>query len=235
MLYVLYLRNRLEESPDFKELTGTHKVQSSPLRSVFKRYPVTLLRVIALSTSVLAIGYVIPAYMPLFLQQQVGMAPGTTAWLATAASTFAIAIGFAAGYLIDRSGRRNIMVLGLGTILVTMFPIMYFMKATGGNLIVTGLGHMLLVGLAGASAVPVYATLTSAFPAAVRYTGAAIGFGLGSAIGGGLGPYLAGQFTEMTGNSYAASGVVAGAAILGIAVIATMPNSNSSAAPEAKP
>ncbi|WP_305093474.1 MFS transporter [Prescottella sp. R16] len=233
MLYVLYLRKRLEESPDFQELAGAHKIQSSPVRSVVTRYPLTLLRVIALSTSVLAIGYVVPAYMPLFLQQQVDMAPGTTAWIATAGSTCAIFIGFGAGFLIDRSGRRNTMIIGLGTILVTMFPIMYFIKATGGNLIVTAGGHMLLVGLAGASAVPVYATLTSAFPAAVRYTGAAIGFGLGSAIGGGLGPYLAGKFTAITGNPYAASGVVGAAALLGIVVIATMPNSNSSAAPEA--
>lgn len=233
MLYVLYLRKRLEESPDFQELAGAHQVQSSPVRSVVTRYPATLLRVIALSTSVLAIGYVVPAYMPLFLQQQVDMAPGVTAWIATAGSTFAVVIGFGAGFLIDRAGRRNTMVIGLGIILVSMFPIMYFMKTTGGNLIVTAGGHMLLVGLAGASAVPVYATLTSAFPAAVRYTGAAIGFGLGSAIGGGLGPYLAGKFTAITGNPYAASGVVGIAALLGIVVIATMPNSNSSAAPEA--
>ena len=233
MLYVLFLRSRLEESPEFKELADKHEVQSSPLRSVVKRYPATLLRVIALSTSVLAIGYVVPAYMPLFLQQEVGMAPGTTAWVATAGSTFAIVVGFASGFMIDRSGRRNTMILGLGIILVSMFPIMYLIKATGGNLFVTALGHMLLVGLAGASAVPVYATLTSAFPAAVRYTGAAIGFGLGSAIGGGAGPYLAGKLTALTGNSYAASIVVGAAALLGIVVIASMPNSNGNAAPEA--
>ncbi|MFC9790107.1 MFS transporter [Rhodococcus sp. NPDC127528] len=233
MLYVLFLRTRLEESPDFKELADKHEVQSSPVHSVVTRYPVTLLRVIALSASVLAIGYVVPAYMPLFLQREVGMAPGTTAWLATAGSAFAIAVGFASGFMIDRSGRRNTMILGLGTILVAMFPIMFLIKSTGGNLIVTALGHMLLVGLAGASAVPVYATLTSAFPAAVRYTGAAIGFGLGSAIGGGAGPYLAGKLTAATGNPYAASVVVGAAALLGIVVIATMPNSNSSAAPEA--
>ncbi|NKS41575.1 MFS transporter [Rhodococcus hoagii] len=231
MMYVLHLRTRLEESPEFEKLAGKHEVQSAPLRLVVKRYPGTLLRVIAISTSVLAIGYVIPAYMPLFLHQEVGIPTGTTAWLATAGSTFAIVLGFAAGFLIDRNGRRKTMMLALGIILVTMFPIMYVIKATGGNLIVTALGHMLLVGLAGASAVPVYATLTSAFPAAVRYTGAAIGFGLGSALGGGLGPYLAGKLTAATGNPYAASIVVGGAALLGMVVIATMPNSNSSAAP----
>lgn len=233
MLYVLYLRTRLEESPEFKGLADKHKVQSAPLRSVITRYPVTLLRVIAISTSVLAIGYVVPAYMPLFLQQEVGMTPGATAWLATAGSAFAIAISFGAGFLIDRSGRRVTLILALGILLVAMFPIMYFIKATDGLLIVTALGHMLLVGMAGAAAVPVYATLTSAFPAAVRYTGAAIGFGLGSALGGGFGPYLAAKFTEMTGNAYASSGVVAAAALLGIIVIVTMPNSNTSAGPEA--
>lgn len=233
MLYVLFLRKRLEESPDFKELADKHEVRSSPVRSVLTGYPAALLRVIALSTSVLAIGYVVPAYMPLFLQQQVGMAPGATAWLATLGSAFAIAVGFGAGFLIDRAGRRNTTTLGLGIILVSMFPIMYAIKATGGNPVLTAAGYMLLVGMAGASAVPVYATLTSAFPAAVRYTGAAIGFGLGSAIGGGLGPYSAGKLADLTGNAYAASGVVGAAALLGIVVIVTMPNSGGSAAPEA--
>ncbi len=51
--------------------------RSSPPRCVWSSSgtPVTLLRVIAISTSVLAIGYVIPAYMPLFLRQEVGMPP----------------------------------------------------------------------------------------------------------------------------------------------------------------
>jgi len=233
MLYVLYLRNRLEETPDFKKLANEQEVQSTPLRSVVNGYPMTLLRVSALSTSVLAIGYVVPAYMPLFMQKEVGMATGTTAWLATVGSTFAIALGFGAGYMIDRAGRRSTMILCLGIILVAMFPIMYLIKTTGGSLFVAVPGHMLLVALAGAGAVPVYATLTSAFPAAVRYTGAAIGFGVGSALGGGFGPYLAGAFTNMSGNPYAASAVVGAAAVLGIVVIATMPGSNTNAASEA--
>lgn len=233
MLFVLYLRNRLEETPEFQELSTKHEVQSSPVRSVVTNYPATLLRVIALSTSVLAIGYVVPAYMPLFMQQEVGMVPGTTAWIATAGSATAVVIGFVVGFMIDRTGRRDTMVFTLGVLLFGMFPIMWAIKVTGGNLWVATPGHMILVAMAGGAAVPVYATLTSAFPAAVRYTGAAIGFGLGSAIGGGFGPYLAGQFTALTGNSYAASGVVAAAALLGIIVIITMPNSNSNAAPEA--
>ena len=233
MLFVLYLRNRLEESPDFKELAAKQAVQSSPVRSVVTKYPATLARVIALSASVLAIGYVVPAYMPLFMQQEVGMVPGTTAWIATAASSFAVVLGFTAGFMVDRVGRRNTMVVGMSMLLVGMFPIMYFIKVSGGSLWIATPGHMLLGALAGAVAVPVYATLTSAFPAAVRYTGAAIGFGLGSAIGGGFGPFLAGSLTEMTGNSYAASVVVGAAALLGIIVIVTMPNSNSNSAPEA--
>lgn len=224
MAYTLYLRTRLEESPGFRELADRHAVQSSPLRSLLRGHTINLLKVIGLSTSVLAIGYVVPAYVPLFLQQQVGMAPGTTAGIATFASACSIAIGFGAGFLIDRSGRRITMTSFLVTIAIIMFPVMYLMKTTDGNIAVTAIGQMLLVGLAGAAAVPVYATLTSIFPPSVRYTGAAIGFGVGSALGGGFGPYLAGKFTDVTGNAYAAAGVVAAAAILGIAVIATMPS-----------
>ncbi|WP_280464053.1 MFS transporter [Nocardia carnea] len=223
MAYTLYLRTRLEESPGFRKLADNHKVPTAPVRALLRGHARNLIKVTALSVSVLAIGYIVPAYMPLFMQQQVGMAAGITAGIATFASACSIAIGFGAGLLIDKSDRRVTMVIFLGVLAVIMFPIMYLIKATGGNIVVTALGQMLLIGFAGAAAVPVYATLTASFPAAVRYTGAAIGFGIGSALGGGLGPYLAGKFTEMTGNAYAAAGVVAVAAALGISVIMTMP------------
>ena len=223
MVYTLYLRTRLEESPGFRRLADSQEVPTAPVRSLFRGHTRNLLKVIALSVSVLAIGYIVPAYLPLFMQQQVGMTAGVTAGIATFASACGIAIGFGAGVLIDKSDRRTTMAIFLVALAVIMFPIMYLIKATGGNLVVTTLGQTLLTGFAGAAAVPVYATLTATFPASVRYTGAAIGFGIGSALGGGLGPYLAGKFTEITGNAYAAAGVVAVAAALGFSVIMTMP------------
>ena len=223
-LIVLYLRTRLEESPEFRRLADLQELRKAPVRAVFQGYAGTLFKVVAISASVLLTGYVVAAYMPLFLQQQVGLAPGTTAGIATFASFFGIILGFSAGFLIDRLGRKATMILILTIVGLLMFPAMYLMKLTGGNFVVTALLQMLLAGLAGAAAVPAYATFTALFPVSVRYTGAAMGFGLGSAIGGGFGPYLAGLLTEVTGNIYAPAGLVAAAALLGIAVISTMPS-----------
>jgi len=219
----LYLRNRLEESPEFRKLADLNAVRRAPVRAVFTGHPVTLIKIIVISGVVLAIGYIVSAFLPLFLQQEVGLAPGTTAGIAAFAAALGIILGLGAGLLVDRIGRRWTMILILALIGAAFLPVMYLMKSTG-NIAIIAVGQLLLAGSAGAVSVPAYAVFTSMFPASVRYTGAAIGFGVGSALGGGFGPYVAAQLTEITGSPYAAAGVVMACAVIGIAVISTMPN-----------
>ncbi|MGM0930531.1 MAG: MFS transporter [Actinomycetota bacterium] len=218
----LYLRNSLEESPEFRRLADLREVRNSPIRDLFRGHLGDLFKVIAISAAVLAMGYVISGYLPLFLQQEVGLLTGTTAGIASIAAFVAIALALSAGFIIDRIGRRATLILIFALLGILIFPAMWMMNNSGANVVVIAALQTILVSMAGAVAVPAYAAFTSIFPPSVRYTGAAIGFGVGSAIGGGFGPYLAGQATAITGSPYAPAIVIALAAVIGIAIAATI-------------
>lgn len=220
----LLLRLGLEDSPEFKRLAESREVPRTPVRDLFAGYWPQLLKVTILSATVLMIGYIIAAFLPLFLQQQAGFTAGTTAAMASISGVTAMVFTVIAGLVIDRLGRRNMMFVVMGALAVLFYPILVMMQANDGNFAVGLAGLAVLGGLGGAAAAPAYAALTAVFPARVRYTGAALGFGLGSAIGGGFGPWLAAKLTESTGNIYAPAFLAIGAALLGIAIIATLPS-----------
>lgn len=220
----LLLRLGLEDSPEFKRLADEHKVPRTPVRDLFTGYWRPLLKVTFLSATVLMIGYIVAAFLPLFLQKQAGFTAGTTAAMASISGVTAIVFTLAAGFVIDRIGRRNLMFVVLGALAVLFYPLLMLMQANDDNFLVGMFGMMILGGLGGAAASPAYAALTAVFPARVRYTGAALGFGLGSALGGGLGPWLSAQLTESTGNIYSPAFLAIGAALIGIALISTLPS-----------
>lgn len=220
----LLLRVGLEDSPEFKRLSESRKVPRTPVRELFAGYRPQLVKVTFLSATVLMIGYIVAAFLPLFLQEEAGFAVGATSTMASVAGVTAMAFTVAAGLVIDKIGRRNLMFAVLGSLALLFYPILLMMQANDGNFVVGMVGLSVLAGLGGAAAAPAYAALTAVFPARVRYTGAALGFGLGSAIGGGVGPWLAAKLTESTGNIYAPAFLAIGAALVGIAIIATLPS-----------
>lgn len=220
----LLLRLGLEDSPEFKRIAAEQKVDRSPVRELFNGYRTQLFKVALLSGTVLMIGYIVAAYLPIFLQEEADFSATQTATMASIMGLTAIAFTMGTALIIDRLGRRNTMFILMGLLALLFFPVLVAMKAAAGVYTVGLLGFMLLGGLGGASAAPAYAALTAVFPARVRYTGAALGFGLGSAIGGGFGPWLAGKLTVITGNPYASAFLAVGAALVGIAVIATLPS-----------
>lgn len=222
-LVCLVMRMRLEDSPEFERLVRNDRIPPAPVRELLTRHPGALAKVVVLSATVLMIGYLMATYVPLFLQEQVGFSAGAAAGLASFYALAAIGLTIGAGLVIDRVGRRNTMVIVMGSLAVLFVPVLMLAKATGGHLLVTGIGFAVLSGLGGAVGAPMYATLTAVFPARVRYTGAAFGFGLGSALGGGVGPWLAAQLSASTDNPYAGGLLASGAAVVAVVVVFTLP------------
>jgi len=228
---VFFLRAGLDDSPEFRRLAAVNEVRKSPIRELLRHHKLSLLKVIGISASVLALGYIVAGFFPLFQQQQLGLPVGTTAGIASFAAFAGMLIGFSAGLATDRIGRRATLILILALSGGLMFPVLFLMLATGGAIIPIALLQMIMGGLGGAAAVPAYATFTTIFPPSVRYTGAAIGFGIGSAIGGGFAPFLSQLFTQLTGNVFAPAGVAIVAALIGITLALRIPNRGAAVDP----
>lgn len=220
---VLVLRTRLDDSPEFTRNAEQEQTTSkTPFRDVVSEYPLTLVRVVLLAMSVLFIGYFASAYLPIHLQTAGGMAPGEAARFASLGMLSAMPCMLLTGKLVDRYGRQRTQVVLLLLVAVAVFPLMYAVDATEGNVALAAVGFIAFVCVAGSVAIPAYSTFTASFPTRVRYTGAALGYGLGGALGAGFGPYLAALSAELTGSRFAPAVLILIACAIGLAVTSTM-------------
>lgn len=220
-LLVLVLRTRLDDSPEFKKNAEREETTSkAPLRDVVTQYPLALARVVVLAASVLFIGYFASAYLPIYLQTAGGMSPGEAARFASVGMLAAMPCMLLTGKLVDRYGRQRTQITLLLLVAAAVFPMMYAVGSGGGVLAVVG--FIAFVCLGGAVAVPAFATFTASFPTRVRYTGAALGYGLGGALGAGFGPYLSALSAELTGSRYAPAVLVLVVSAVGLVLTSTM-------------
>ena len=220
----LLFRLWIDDSPAFRRVAERQQIPTAPVREMVRSHWPALLRVIAIAIVASLIGNVVGGYLPVFMQRDAGFTPGTTALTAAVAATLGLPFLLLTGLVVDRIGRRAAMVTLLVYSAVIVFPALLVIKASAGVIAVVVLAQLSLSIAGGATSVPAYSVYTGLFPARVRYTGAAVGFGIGTAIGGGFGPYLAGLLAAATGNPYAPALLVAAGAVLGIAVITTAPN-----------
>ncbi|MEJ2890642.1 MFS transporter [Actinomycetospora aeridis] len=231
---VLVLRTRLDDSPEFKRSAEREETASrTPVRDVVRQHPLALARVVVLAASVLFIGYFSAAYLPIYLQTAGGLSPGEAARFASVGMISAMPCMLLTGKLVDRYGRQRVQILLLVLAAVVVFPMMAAVGAPEGAGVLGVAGFIVFVCIGGSVAVPAFASFTASFPTRVRYTGAALGYGLGGALGAGFGPYLSALSAELTGSRYASAALLLVVAAVGLVVAATM--RDTTAAPTADP
>ncbi|MCP9185962.1 MFS transporter, partial [Acinetobacter baumannii] len=129
------------------------------------------------------------------------------------AFTWAIFTLFA-GYISDLIGRRNTYLIGFVLQAIgaaALFPLVNTgdLKMLYVALISLSLGLGLTYGAQSA----MYAEL---FPASIRATGVSITYAIGSVLGGAFAPMIAASLVEATGTTFAVSGYLVTASIVGL-------------------
>ncbi|GAA4927562.1 MFS transporter [Actinomycetospora succinea] len=229
---VLVLRTRLDDSPEFKRNAAREETSSkTPVRDIARQHPLALGRVVVLAASVLFIGYFASAYLPIYLQTAGGLAPGEAARFASVGMLSAMPCMLLTGKLVDRWGRQRVQIVLLVLAAAVVFPMMSAVGAEGGAGALGVIGFIAFVCIGGAVAVPAFASFTASFPTRVRYTGAALGYGLGGALGAGFGPYLSALSAEVTGSRFAPAVLLLVVAAVGVAIAATMRDTTTAAEP----
>lgn len=163
----LFVRAKLNESPEFEEAKATGATEKNPLLTALHRH--------------------LPAQPH---QRPAPDVRSTALGAITTASILAIGVTFAAGTLTDRIGRRPIYVAGCVTAIAFGFPM--YLLTEGGNpvlvvaVFVFGIGviHASLTGAQGS-------LLTEQFRTSTRTSGASLGYQVAASLGG-FAPLLAG-------------------------------------------
>lgn len=196
----LYVRLKIEETPDFVKVMETNQRAKFPLADVFTKYGKPL----ALGTLI-----TILVFLFFYLLTVFALSWGTTV-LMYSRSGFLEAqlvsmIFFAAGIILSaalagRYGPLNMLLLS--SIVIFIFGLFISKMFIAGNwpYLVTFLsGAMFLVGV---NYGPLGTALASLFPAPVRYTGASLAFTLAGILGGSLTPYFASSIAGHYGLQY---------------------------------
>jgi MFS transporter, MHS family, proline/betaine transporter len=214
-----YLRTRLEETPVFRDFENqpheTHGTALS-LKDLFIHYGKPLLLLGALAAALNIVNYVLLAYIPTYMHQQLRMSENLSLLVPLIGMLSMMVFLPLAGWLSDRLGRKTMWWFSLGGLFVMSAPM--FMLMTHGVL-----GAVIGFTVLGLLYVPQLATISAMFPAMfpthVRYAGMAIAYNISTTIFGGTAPLVSAALVTKTGNAlfpayYMMAACVAGAIAL---------------------
>jgi MFS transporter, MHS family, proline/betaine transporter len=216
----LYIRLRLDDTPQFTELSKEQLVASSPLREAVGTAWRPILQVIGLMI-VFNIGYyVVFTFLPTYFIATLHFTKTNAFVSITLASLVALVLILPLAALSDRVGRRPMLIVGSLAFAVLGYPL--FLLLNSGSLAAAIAAHCLLAVI---EAVYVSAAVTAGvelFATRVRYSGFSIGYNVCVAVFGGTTPYVVTWLTAETGNNVAPAYYVVAAALVSLATILTI-------------
>lgn len=193
----LYIRMKLEDSPEFRKLEEQGTKSKAPLREVFlwKRAMALVFTIITLHASMF---YLVLTFASTYLSGTLGFDSGTTLLYVFLASALAAVVMPFGGMFTDKFGRKPFLfvigVLGTGSLI-------WFFAAAEDATPGTFLAPLLAVaGTFGLYASSTYALMTELLPTHIRSTGIALSYNLPVAIFGGSAPMIATALIAGTGD-----------------------------------
>ena len=221
VLIGLYVRLRVLESPEFREVKKADAVVKRPFIEVLKEHPMEILTSAFVRMSEQAPFYIFITFVLTY---------GTTILKIDRSELLnytlvAAAVGLVSvplfGYLSDRIGRR--LMYGIGIVCTALFAFPYF------GLLNTKVAGLILLGIVVSLVFhdmqygPQAALIAESFGTNLRYSGAGIGYQLASVIAGGPAPLIAAAILENTGSSTGISWYIVGCCVLSMVALVLMP------------
>jgi MFS transporter, MHS family, proline/betaine transporter len=210
----LYIRHRLDETPEFVEIKPTY----TPVRDMLRAHPIEALLAIGISAISNSSAYII-LYIPTYAMKQLHL-PQSTGFTATLVG--AIILGLAspfAGHLSDKFGRSGILTGTAWLFFLTTYPLFYLMVAFPTlATAVFAAGWLSLVKAGYSGVLP--SQLSELFPTPVRAIGVSLSFAVAVTVFGGFTPFVSTWLIAETGNSLSPSFYIMFTAALSLIALA---------------
>ena len=215
----LYVRSKVDETPEFTELEQNHAKAKAPIIESLKQNPRHILAIFLMRLGQNTSFYIIAVFCLSYATTTLGVSKTVTLTALMIGSVGAAVAAPAWGALADRVGYTKIMAGSLVASAVLAFPMFWALDTKSAVVIVL----TLLVMIAGVNAAndaiqPGY--FTAMFGTQVRYSGTSIGREGGSVIGGGLSPLIAASLMAHTGHWYAVAAWIVVTSVIGVVGVA---------------
>ncbi len=219
----MYIRIKLEDSPEFLEAEEQLEVQAvHPLRTLITHHRKAVVVGICV-TALNAVGfYLLLSYLPTYLTETLKMTSGRAFAINVVTLIVYVASIFFMAQVSDKIGRKTVLIAaGLLFVLmvVPLFSALDSQLSFIPFFVAVNLGILLTIN---DGTLPAF--LTEIFPVEVRFTGFAFVFNISNAVFGGTAPFVATFLIKSTGSSLAPAFYLMGAAILAIVAMLFVPN-----------
>ncbi|GAA4283377.1 glycine betaine/L-proline transporter ProP [Brevibacterium daeguense] len=209
----LYIRSRLEETPEFVALQNAGQVKKNPLKETVVHHWRAVLIVGAFALFQNVAIYIVLTYVPTHLTVSAGFSSLTGSLSAVITMAVLCAMIPVTGWLSDRVGRRPVLLSACVSSLILAVPMFLAMEI--GNPTIAVLAHVVLGLSLSFFLGPVLAAANELFTTDVRYGGFSLGYNLSVSLFGGTAPFVVTLMIAQTGFT-ASPGVY-----IGIAAIVT--------------
>jgi MHS family proline/betaine transporter-like MFS transporter len=218
----LYLRWRLQDTPVFRALAESGKAGRSARAQVreLMRYRRPLVLLMALVVTLNVANYTLLAYMPTYLEGEIGLSSKASLILIVIGQSVMMALLPVAGALSDHVGRKPLWWFSLAGLFFLSVPL-YLLMARGfvqAILAFTVLGLLYVPQLGTISA-----TFPAMFPTHVRYAGFAIAYNLSTSLFGGTAPAINQYLIDLTGDELVPAYYLMAACVVGAAALRLVP------------
>ncbi|MGO3153319.1 MAG: MFS transporter [Galactobacter sp.] len=212
-----WARRALEESPVFEQSVKEEPTRA-PLLQILRHYPLPLLLTIFIS-GIPSIGsYIAVTWSLSWGTTDFGYSSTALLWIGITCSALQMIMVPLLSAWADRIGLTFLVVLGGALMIVTAFVFIAFFSS--GNILLAGVGTILIHASTSFAWAAVPPLLTRSFPDSARYTGISMAYQFGAIIGGGFAPIIATSLIASTGQPYSVAVYVSvAAAIMVIAAL----------------
>jgi MHS family proline/betaine transporter-like MFS transporter len=219
----LYLRTKLEDTPCFRELEqadATEHAVSTEFRDLVVQYWRPLLQLGGLVVALNVANYTLLAYMPSYLQTEIGLSSNAALVLIIVGQLIMMALLPFSGALSDRVGRKPMWWASLIGLFVLAIP-MYMLMSQGFG------WAILAFTILGLLYIPQLSTISAMFPAMfpthVRYAGFAIAYNISTSLFGGTAPAVNQALINSTGDTLVPAYYMMAACVVGAIALVKVP------------
>lgn len=228
----LFIRMKLEDTPDFTSLERSEQLEARPIRRVLQHRR-QLVTVAGIATLYGVSFYMVFTYLSTYISTIVGLGSGVALLAVLLGGCAALVLLPVTGALSDRIGRRPVLAGAAGGFLILGIPLFHLI-ASGG---VAGaiIGTVLLAALQATFLATALVTMTEVFPAEIRTTGVSLGLNVPIAIFGGTAPFIATLLISQTGVMTSPSWYLVAAALLTLGALTLLRTSPTATPARSEP